>query len=174
MARVPYGDETQDLETAALAERIRSERGGKLPNLYRVLLNSPPLAMGWLNLLTAVRQQCKLRGRHREMVILRVAVINGAQYEYDAHLPFALKEGMTPVEVSALSDWRNSNVFDDADRAILAYTDSMTKDIHVPGDVFAAVARHFDSRELTELTATIATYNLVSRFLEALQVDPEK
>ena len=34
-----------------------------------------------------------------------------------------------------------------------------------------AVKPHFDDREMVELTATIAAYNLVSRFLEALQVD---
>jgi len=39
--------------------------------------------------------------------------------------------------------------------------------------VFAEVSRHFDARGMTELTATIASYNLVSRFLEALQVDHE-
>jgi alkylhydroperoxidase family enzyme len=49
----------------------------------------------------------------------------------------------------------------------------MTRDVHVPDDVFAPVRQHFDDREITELTATIAAYNLVSRFLEALHVDPE-
>ena len=44
----------------------------------------------------------------------------------------------------------------------------------LPDDVFAAVKKHFDARTITELTATIAAYNLVSRFLEALQIDPEK
>jgi alkylhydroperoxidase family enzyme len=108
------------------------------------------------------------------MAIIRVAVINGAQYEYRAHIPFALKEGMSQTEIDALSNWESSNAFGTAERAMLAYTDSMTRDIHVPEDLFSEVARHFGPRELTELTATIAAYNLVSRFLEALQIDPEK
>ena len=54
---------------------------------------------------------------------------------------------------------------------MLAYTDSMTKDVHVPDEVFDALRPHFDARELTELTATIAAYNLVSRFLEAVKID---
>ena len=49
----------------------------------------------------------------------------------------------------------------------------MTRTIRVPDDVFAAVRRHFAEREMVELTATIGAYNLVSRFLEALQVDHE-
>jgi alkylhydroperoxidase family enzyme len=49
----------------------------------------------------------------------------------------------------------------------------MTRDIQVPDAVFEAVARHLGTREIVELTATIAGYNLVSRFLEALRVDHE-
>jgi alkylhydroperoxidase family enzyme len=46
----------------------------------------------------------------------------------------------------------------------------MTRDIQVPDELFAEVRRHFDTQDLVELTATIAGYNLVSRFLEAMQV----
>jgi len=49
----------------------------------------------------------------------------------------------------------------------------MTQDIHVPDAVFEALRGHFNQREIVELTATIGGYNLVSRFLEALAVDPE-
>ena len=172
MARIPYADENANPEVAALAAQIRKERG-KMHNLYRMLLNSPPVAQGWLNLLTAVRQQCKLSGRYREIAILRVALVNGAQYEYKGHIPWALKEGISQQQIDALAEWRKSDAFDAADRAVLAYTDSMTKDVHVPDDVFDALRAHFDARELTELTATIAAYNLVSRFLEAVQMDHE-
>ena len=57
-----------------------------------------------------------------------------------------------------------------AERAVLAYTDTMTQEIQVPNELFAEVQKHFDAQDLVELTATIAGYNLVSRFLEAMQV----
>jgi alkylhydroperoxidase family enzyme len=172
MARIPYADENRNDEVKALAARIRKERG-KLANLYLMLLNSPPIANGWLTFLTAVRQQCKLPGRYRELSILRIAIINGADYEYQAHIPFALKEGVSREKIDALRDWESSKAFDAAERAVLAYTDSMTKVIHVPAAVFDALRPHFDARELVELTATIGAYNLVSRFLEAVQIDHE-
>jgi len=40
--------------------------------------------------------------------------------------------------------------------------------------VFAELRRHFDDRELVELTATVGGYNLVSRFLEAMRIDHEE
>lgn len=170
MARIAYANENGDPEIKALAEQIRAERGGRVGYLYLMLLNSPPVAQGWLNLLTAIRQKCKLAGRYREIVIIRVAVLNGAEHEKKSHIPYALEEGVSAAQIEALSDWQASSQFDEVERAVLAYTDSMTREVRVSDAVFAAVRKHFDQREITELTATIAAYNLVSRFLEALQV----
>ena len=172
MARITYGDE-RDPEIGALADKIRKERGGKVLNLYKMLLNSPPVAEGWLNLLTAIRQKAELSGKVRELVILRIAVLNGADYEYKAHVPFALKEGVSQKQIDDLPNWTLSNAFDATERGVLAYTDAMTRDIQVPDAVFDSIKGAFNPREMTELTATIAAYNLVSRFLEALKVDHE-
>ena len=169
MARVPYQDESTMPETAALVDRIKSERG-RLLELYGVLLNSPPVAEGWLKLFTAIRQQGKLSDRYRELAIMRVAVINGAMYEYRAHVPFAVTAGVTSAQIDALPFWRTTDVFEANDRAVLDYTDTMTKNIQVPDAVFAPLKQFLDDREIVELTATIAGYNLVSRFLEALNV----
>ncbi len=172
MARLPYGDEHKDPETAQVAEQIRAERGSLL-NLYRMLLNSPPVARGWLNFLTAIRQKASLSGKLRELVILRIALVNGADYEYRAHTPFALKEGLSQEKIDALPNWMESDAFDEFECAVLAYADAMTKNVQVDDGVFDAVSRHLNTQEMTELTATIAAYNLVSRFLEALKIDPE-
>jgi len=172
MARLPYPDiDRSDL--APLIERIKRERGGRMLNLYRMLLHSPPMAEGWLTFFTAVRQTGALSGRHRELAILHIAVINGADYEFDAHVPFALKEGLTQAQLDALRAERMPDGLTDADRAVLAYAAAMTRAVRVPDDVFAQVRKELPERELVELTVTIAGYNCVSRFLEAIQVDHE-
>lgn len=172
VARIPYADPNAPA-VAEHAERIRRERGGKVLNLYRMLLHSPPVALGWLGFLTAIRQQAELAGRYRELAILRIAVLNGASYEFKQHVPFALAEGLTRAQLDALQAGAAPADLADADRAVLAYTDAMTREIRVPDDVFAAVRKHFSERELVELTATVGAYNLVSRFLEAIQIDHE-
>jgi len=77
---------------------------------------------------------------------------------------------MTQAQLDALDDWEPSTLFSPVERAVLAYTDAMTRNIQVADEVFDAVREHFAPRQLVELTATIATYNMVSRFLEALQI----
>ena len=171
MARVKLIEEGQDATLSAAIDAIKAQRGGKLLTLYRALLNSPAIAEGWLRLFTAIRLKAALAGCHRELAILRVALLNGAQYEYRAHLPFALAAGVTQTQIDALPGWQLSKDFEERDRAVLAYTDCMTREIRVPDSLFAEVRKHFDDRELVELTATIAGYNLVSRFLVAMQIE---
>ena len=75
MARIPYADLSHP-EAQPLVERIVAERGSVL-HLYQMLLHSPA-AGGWLNHLTSIRQLSTLPGDLRELVIMRVAVLNGA------------------------------------------------------------------------------------------------
>jgi alkylhydroperoxidase family enzyme len=170
VARVPLVKEGASAELDALIGTIKAQRGGRLLDLYAVLLNSPPIAEGWLKLFTAIRQQSKLGGGPRELAILRVALLNGAAYEYRAHVPFALKEGVPQEKIDALEGWRESKLYSKEERAVLAYTDAMTRDIKVPDEIFSQVRAAFGERETVELTATIAGYNLVSRFLVAMQL----
>ena len=170
MARIAYADLARP-ETSELVARIEHERGGKMLNLYRMLLHSPPVADGWRALFTAIRQQGVLSGRVRELVIMRIAVINGADYEFSAHQPFALREGLTQAQLDTLKAGGEPDGLTDNDRAVLAYTEAMTKHVRVPQALFDAVRKQFNERELVELTATIGGYNLVSRFLEAMQID---
>lgn len=171
MARLPYPDATAP-ELEALVTRITAQRG-KLLNLYRMLLHSPMIAEGWLKLFTAIRHQASLPGSIRELVILRIAVINGADYEFDQHLPIALREGVTEAEVAALGSG-DFAAFDAKTRAVLVLCDEMTKAVHVSEVVFQEAARHFTHQEMVELVVTVAGYNLVSRFLEAMAIDPEE
>lgn len=168
MARIAYPD-AGDAALEELVERIAAERGG-LPHLYHLLLHSPPVAAGWLRYLTSVRHEASLPGDLRELVVMRVAILNDAPYEAEQHAPIALREGLTPAQLAALPEWASTELFDRRARAVLAYTDAMTRTVDVPDDVFAALRAECDERLIVELTATVAAYNMVSRFLVALQV----
>ena len=168
MARLPYAD-PDDPHARALVERIVAERGSLL-HLYQMLLHSPPLATGWLAFLTEVRQRLALDAGLRELVIMQVAHLNGAPYEAGQHAPLALREGLTPAQLEALPRWREAPGFSALQRAALALTDAMTRDIQVPAELIEAVRAELGDRETVELVATIAAYNMVSRFLEALQI----
>jgi AhpD family alkylhydroperoxidase len=168
MARLPYADLSSP-EAQPLVQRIVAQRGSVL-HLYQMLLHSPPLAQGWLHFLTAVRQQLSLGGALRELIIMRVAVLNGAPYEALQHAPIALQEGVTQAQLDALAQWDDSALFSATERAVLRLTDAMTRDIHFDAAITASVRELLGERGTVEAVATIAAYNMVSRFLEALQI----
>jgi alkylhydroperoxidase family enzyme len=76
-------------ELKEIEERILKERG-RISLLYQVLLNSAPIAQGWEAMLTAVRNKSSVPADLRELMILRVAVLNKASFEFEAHIPHAL------------------------------------------------------------------------------------
>lgn len=173
MARVSLIEEKDHPELAGLIDRIRGARGGRLINIYRMMLHSPPLASAWFDLNNAVRNS-EIDGQCREIAIIRIAILNEVEYILRAHGPaYALKEGLTPTQVEALADWRPSKLFSGRQRALLAYTDAMTSDIDVSDEIFASLRPHFSERQIVELTMLIGAYNMHTRVLKALRIDPE-
>lgn len=175
MARVSLIEEKDHPELSELVQRIRGARGGRLINIYRMMLHSPPLAHAWFDLNNAVRNATEIDGPCREIAIMRIAILNGVEYILRAHGPaYALAEGLTPAQVEALGDWHPSRLFDEKQRALLAYTDAMTRDIDVADEVFSSLRRHFNERQIVELTMLIGAYNMHTRVLKALKIDPEE
>jgi 4-carboxymuconolactone decarboxylase len=174
MARVPLLDENAGADVAAVVAKIRGGRGGRLLNVYRALLNSPGLASAWFDFNNAVRFGTGVSERLRELVILRVAVLNRAEYVFRIHQArYAEPAGVRPAEVEALRDWRKSGRFSPQDAALLAYVDAMTRDVEVPDAAFKSLRAHFGERAIVELTVLAAAYNMHTRVLKALDIEPE-
>ena len=173
MPRIQAHASSSDSEVAGLIEQIKAERGGRLLLLYQVLLNSAPVARGWLKLLTAIRQQTSISGALRELIILRVAVLNGAPYEFENHAPIARQEGVPEAWIEAIRHDASLESLPALEQAVLRYTDEMTRQVKVTPETYAAVARHFSDKKILELTTTVAAYNMVSRVLVALEIDTE-
>jgi alkylhydroperoxidase family enzyme len=174
MARVRLLREEDHPELLNPMQKFRAGRRGRLINIYRMLLNSPPLAESWFNHSNAVRWKTTLDGRLREIVIIRMGHLTRCDYVLRQHVPsLALADGLSREECDALADWRSSQFFDARERAVLAYADTMTREIEVPDDVFAALKQDFNDRQIVELTVLIGTYNMNARVLRALKLDLE-
>ena len=130
MARVALIEPQEHPELAELMQELSAGRRGRLINVYRMLLNAPPLAASWFNHSNAVRWRTTLSGRLREIVIVRIGHLAQCDYVLRQHVPsLALADGLSMDECNALGDWRGSQFFDARERAALAYADAVTRDI---------------------------------------------
>jgi alkylhydroperoxidase family enzyme len=164
MPRIKYSFPSQDV-----ARQISDRRGGTLTPLDLLLSHNDGFAQGWNALLGAVRTGFGLPGDLRELAILRVGRLNAAAYEWDAHLPVARREGLSEDIIGALLADAPAIGHQPHD-AVLRYVDEMTCDVKVSDATFDALREHFDDTRIAELTAVVATYSMVSRFLVALEV----
>ena len=184
--RLPYAPNTPPVDapadTADIYSRIAARRNPRpLIPLDLSLLHSPPVADGWNSFLGAIRSRTIVDPGLLELAVCRVAVLNQAVYEWNAHAPLALKGGVKPEELRVCRTLPSTaegdvtqlerSALDSKQRAVLRYTDQMTRTITVEDEVFAQLqAVGFSDREIVELTTGIAGYNCVSRFLVALDV----
>jgi 4-carboxymuconolactone decarboxylase len=169
--RIPLIDSSSTPEMPALFARIASARGGQVPNLYRALANSPTVCSAWLELFTQLRQAPVVPPLLRETAMLRIAVLNRAEYEFVSHTPHARAAGVSDAQLSALRQpVLDLGAFSEAQGAVLCYTDAMTKNVQVPDPVFEGIRRIFGAQGILEMTVIVAGYNMVSRVLEALAI----
>src|SRR5215210_7105388 len=110
MARVSTIDDSAEPDVQALIAKFRGGRGGRLINIYKMLLHSPPIAETWFDLIGAVRWETKLDGQIRELVTIRIGYLNRVDYVIKAHVPgLAVAEGLTEAQCEALRDWQVSS-----------------------------------------------------------------
>ncbi|KAK4179336.1 AhpD-like protein [Triangularia setosa] len=180
--RLPYIADpppTATPEEAEIVQRIQTRRHPRpLQPLDLTLLHSPPVADGWNSFLGAVRTKTTIAQDLREIAISRVAVVNRAWYEWAHHAPLAeqggvSKEGMNAIKTEqplVLGETQKPAELTDKQWAVVCYTDEMTRNVQVRDGTFAKMREVFSNKEVVEITATIACYNCVSRFLVALDV----
>ena len=165
-------------EPADLVAAVRARRGGALLHLDRMLLHSPAFAQGWNAFLREVRGGLALEPRLRELAVCAVALLNGAPYELHHHAPELLAAGGTRAQLDALVRAGGLAApdapFDARERVALRLAAEMTRDVAVAETTLAEVRALLGDRETVELVGVVATYNMVSRFLVALGIEPEQ
>jgi alkylhydroperoxidase family enzyme len=174
VSRLPrLSEHPADRDLAEAFDTIRT-RGGQLINLHLTLGHSPKIFKARLGLSYALRYDAVTPRKLRELVIMRTAQISGSHYELAQHTPIALACGYTKAQIDALDKWQQSELFDDKERALLAYIDQVVgKNGHVDDPVFAALARSFTPEEIVEFTITATHYVTTGLLTRSLQIRPE-
>ena len=171
MARVRL-NETHDLPEDQRWLFERMEQRGPILNIFRALSHSPVALRRFMKLGSYFLEEGKLDPALRELAILRVGYECQAAYEFGQHIAFGLRAGLTDAQIRGVGT-PNVGLFDQRQMAVLAYAGALTTAARADDATYAAVAAFLNEEELVELTLLIGYYNLVSRTLNALEVEPE-
>jgi AhpD family alkylhydroperoxidase len=127
--------------------------------------NAAPNAMKALVAVETYIAQCGLEKSLIELVKMRASQINGCAYCLSVHSHDARKNGETEQRLYVLPAWRETQFFTPRERAALAWTETLTlvADTHAPDADYKEAHRHFEQKELADLTVLIGMINLWNR-----------
>jgi 4-carboxymuconolactone decarboxylase len=158
-----------DAQLAAVFDVFR-DHGRDVPTLYRTLGNSPAMLAAWVGMAWPLRNESVTSRGLRELIIMRVAQLTRATYEWLAHWDMAVHHGIDDGKLAALGSWRTSELFSPAEREVLAMTDDLTDELEVGDETWAALADRYQPGEIIELVLTASYYSCVSRVLRTLRL----
>jgi len=99
------------------------------------------------------------------LIKLRASQINGCAYCVDMHVKESLADGIPAQKLHLVSVWRESPLFDDRERAVLEWTESLTliAQTGAPDSAYQAVRAHFSEEQIAQLIVAIGTINIWNR-----------
>lgn len=151
---------------ARIAAMMMRRELGKVITPARVLYNRVPRLynVSW-QLVKLQRKGLELEQELRLLVQVWVAMINRCTFCVDIAKAQAVEQHLPLDKFHALPEWRTSPLFSDRERAALAYADEATRHKKVEDATFDTLRKHFDDREIVEVTFLNALenfYNLLN------------
>jgi len=165
----PEGREIYDRLTATGGDNLRGLRG---PG--GIQLHSPELSRRSRPVNRYLRFESDLGGRLRELAILVTAREHDSQFEWAAHEPEALREGVSPAVIETIRHRRGLAGLDEADAVVIALGREIFSTRRVSSETFARALALLGRRKLVDLVALMGNYAATAALLTAfdMQLDP--
>jgi 4-carboxymuconolactone decarboxylase len=154
----------------SIAEAIMNGPRGRMSGPFNTWLRSPVLADRLQKVGEYVRFNTSLDKRVNEMAILMTAQAWGAQYEWYAHAPLAIKAGLDPAIVKAIGAGRKPDKMKDDEAIVWEFTTQLRRDHSVDDATYAKALEKFGEQGIVDLIAVNGYYDVVSMTLNVAHV----
>ena len=167
MARIPL-DPPRTL-TYRLTEWYSRRRFGAVADPVAAMAHQPRVLITNARYEMSLDRWNRLDPTLKDLAEMAAAVAIGCSWCVDFGYWISTSRGTDPAKLRAVPRWRESDVFSDTERAVLAYAEAATQTpTAVTDEMVAELRRHLDDAALVELTMMIAVENQRSRFNSAL------
>jgi len=146
-------------EQRAILEPLERQR--RLYNVFMTMANHPDLARDWLTFADHVLRRCTLPRRDREILILRIGWLCGAEYEWAQHTRIGKAVGLTDDDLRRIQQGPHAPDASEHDRLLLKAVDELRVDSFLCDETWNALAQTYDTKQLMDLVFTVGQYNLV-------------
>ena len=169
-SRIPLLDrDAAGPEAAAIYDALLEQRG-VVPNMFKVLSYSPPIAQGVAGFLKALLSDGALTGWYKELVAVRISRLMVSGYAITAHNMSARKKGASEPQIAGVADYENGP-FSAKEKLGFRLADRLHRGPDAVDDPFyASLKPSFIDPELIELFLTAAAFEMFPRFIDGLRI----
>ncbi len=152
-------------------DRYDNAPGGKL-NLSRLLSHAVTMQSGIGLAVQGMMSGIDVPPLERQICVLAVLHLDRGEYEWAQHLQVSKTMGIPDEKVAAIANDRFGDpIFNDREKALLAFTRQVVKTVRVDDFVFNAVAGFYSPRQIVELIHVIGLYMLFVRVSEVAEIE---
>lgn len=175
MSRLPFvPEQPEDPQVADVFQRLRKRwQGAPVLHLYRLLGWAPGLLPAWMEFGHALRFKTSSPAALRELMIVRSGQLQQAEYEWKNHWVAALDEGVPEQKLHALEHWQTSDIYSEAERAVLALAEDTAIKCGATEATINALKAVLPNEQLVELVVIAGFYACVGRVVNSLDVPIE-
>ena len=156
-------------EAAQLYDALLAQRG-VVPNMFKVLAHNPAIAQGVAGFLKPLLSDAALTGWYKELVAVRISILNQSEYAIRAHSASAKMKGASEEKIAAVKDFE-TGPYTEKEKQGFRLADRLHQGgRNVPDEAFAELQQHFTEKEIIELFLTAAAFEMFPRFIDGLHI----
>lgn len=163
----PLDQSSAPEKSQSLLQAIEQKMGSSL-NIFNTMAHQPDVLSGITQLDEGIHQD--LPGKLRELAYVMASHVNRCGYCSHYHTQLAKQAGVSQEQLDALSAYQQSDLFDEQERAVLAYSEQLTKTAEVEAGVVEKLKAFLDDKQLVSLAATVGLANFTNRFNHGLDI----
>ena len=157
-------------EIAAIYDALLAQRG-VVPNMFKTLAYTPPLALAVAGFLKALLSDGALPGWYKELVATRLSVLQQSAYAASAHTLSARQKGATDQQIASVHGDFETGPFTDAEKLGFRCAERLHRSPkEIDDSFFAQLKSAYSDPQIIELMATVSAFELFPRFVDALRI----
>jgi alkylhydroperoxidase family enzyme len=180
MIPLPPGEWPPEMRDALAALRVSNPRHPfpardpdrpKGLNVLGTLARHPGLATAFHTFNGHILFSTTLTPRMRELLVLRVAAVRGAEYEWAQHVVLAGDAGLSAGDIDRIAEGPDAEGWSPLDRAMVSAVDELLGDARVADPTWATLAGELEDQQLMDLVFTVGAYDVLAMMFRTFDVE---
>jgi alkylhydroperoxidase family enzyme len=142
-------------------------------NVIGTMTRYRKLRLKWILMASHVTYNSSLPPRDKEILILRIAWLCKAKYEWDHHVLVGKRVGLSNDEINQIKIGSEAQGWNHFDATLLRAVDELYTNTFLSEETWKALNNHYDLNQVMDLTFVVGAYNMLAMFLNSFGVQTE-